>query len=125
MAQPHGEYRHIAVLPVSGTRGGAHGDDLHARQPASQCFHHLGHLPHMRKNGLALAKAALSLPDRQKHAFSGYHRAMLVHRRRGGGIATGVKTQGHAHWPAPFPHAGAYAFDSCLSRTIAPRTPLM
>lgn len=30
----------------------------------------------MRKNGLALAKAALSLPDRQKHAFSGYHRAM-------------------------------------------------
>ena len=110
------KHGHIAVRLIPGLGGRADGANRRfRRQFCHQAFHHLRQLPYMRKNGLALAKAALARLHGEQQAGKGDHLSLRVHRGGGSGITAGIQTQHCVHGDQP----------SCLSRSMAPSTPLM
>ena len=112
----HCKNRHIAVFTITGSGRCAHSDNLyvHFLELLLQLLHHLRDLPYMRKNGLALAKAALSCFNRQEHSGKSHHFPLPVDSSGGSGIATGIKTYSNMHHLSSF-----------FSRSMAPRTPLI
>ena len=108
VADAHLKNGHIAVPPVARRCGGTYavnrrGGVLH------DGGHLIGDLPHMRKHGLALAKAAFTRRNgKQASRLPGFARPA---KRGGGGVAAGVQ-----------PQTIHQAFSSCVSGVLPPST---
>ena len=110
------EAGHIRALHLLRPVGGCHGGQRPARL-AAYLLQHLGKLPHMMKDRVALTQPHLSRLHRQQLFGLPHLPLPAVQQGGGGGIVAGIQPQIETH--------GAGSSWGASSRAMPPSTPLM